>query len=111
MVVQPYPVMRKGCTVALYARWCRFAACRCITLLGGCRLQLTCSIPIGGGSDSDGRWDTGGERGGKTEVEKHSGALAFATLLVKFLFHRFPVGDAENDRAKNWKDHIFSCLT
>jgi len=23
----------------------------------------------------------------------------------------FPVGNAENDRAKNWKDHIFSCLT
>ena len=22
----------------------------------------------------------------------------------------FPVGDAENDRAKNWKGYIFSCL-
>jgi hypothetical protein len=48
---------------------------------------------------------------GETEVEKRCGYLAFATLLVEFLYHRFPVGKAENDRAKNWKDHVFPCLT
>jgi hypothetical protein len=111
MVVQPYPVMRRGCTVALCAGWCRLAACRCITLVRGYHLQLTCSIHNGGGSDSDGTWETGGKRWRKTAVEKRCDNPAFATLLVELLFHCFPVCDAENDRAKNWKDHICSWLT
>src|SRR2546430_13342375 len=40
-----------------------------------------------------------GKDGGKTEVEKRCGYLAFATLVVEFLFHCFPMGNAQNDRA------------
>ena len=70
---------RKGCTVALCAGWCRFAACGCITLVRGYHLQFTCSIPNGGGPDSDGTWETGGKRRGKIAVQKRCGYLAFAT--------------------------------
>jgi hypothetical protein len=77
----------------------------------GYHTQLTCSILNGGGPDSDRTWEISGERRGKIEVEKRCGYLASATLLVEFLFHCFPVGNAENDRAKNWKDHVFSRLT
>ena len=77
----------------------------------GYHLQLTCSIPNGGGPNSDGTWEKGGKRRGEIEVQKRCGYLAFAMLLVELLFHRFPVDNAENDCDKNWKDHIFSCLT
>ena len=52
-----------------------------------------------------------GKDGGRSKFKKRSGYRAFATLLVELLFHRFPVGNAENDRAKNWRADIFSYLT
>lgn len=52
-----------------------------------------------------------GKDGGRLQLKKRCHYLAFTMLLVELLFHRFPVCDAENDRAKNWKGHIFSCLT
>jgi hypothetical protein len=42
--------------------------------------------------------------GGKTEVER-------GCDYVEFLFHFFPVGNTENDCAKNNKGHVFSRLT
>jgi len=51
-----------------------------------------------------------GKDGGKNEVEKRCGYLASATLLVEFLFHRFPVRNTENDHAKNQKGHASSSL-
>ncbi len=111
MVVQPHPAGGK------VARW--HCAPSDADLLpadvppfsGDTIIYSLVAYPMGAGRTRMTPGKQAGKDGEKTEVEKRCVYLAFATLLVEFLFHCFRVGNAENDRAKNWKDHVFSRLT
>jgi hypothetical protein len=61
------------------------------------------AYPMGAGRTRIAPGKQAGKDGGKTDVEKRCGYLAFATLLVEILFYFFLVDNAENDCAKNWK--------
>jgi hypothetical protein len=69
------------------------------------------AYPMGAGRTRMAPGKQAGKDGGKTEVEKCCGYLAPARPLVELLFHSFPIGNIENDCAKNWNGYIFSRLT
>ena len=111
MVVQPHPVGGRDTRWHCVPSGAGLLPADVSPFSGDIIFNSLVAYPMGAGSTRIASGKQAGIDGGKTEVEKRCGYLASAMLLVGFLFHCFPVGNDENDHAKNLKGHAFSRLT